>query len=351
MGDPGGIGPDVLVAALCEPARRAAARYRIYGSRGAMARAAERMGIDPFWWRVDPDSSLVGTTLAHDVVLVDATPIEGEESPALAGRVHTPNRDAGRASFAFVEAAIADARRAHEDPLFAHAIVTGPVSKHAWSLAGRGKYPGHTELLQTRFASKRVAMLFDAPQMRVVLATAHVPLLDLHNTLTIGRVFDAIDLGHDACIELGITRPRIAVCGLNPHAGEAGLLGDEEQRLIEPAIGVARDHGMDVRGPLPGDTVFNRALAGEFDLVVAMYHDQGLIPVKLLARDHAVNVTLGLPTVRTSPDHGTAFDLASREAPATGPRAEDLPNPGSMARAIDLAIRMALPTGPGAQLR
>jgi 4-hydroxythreonine-4-phosphate dehydrogenase len=213
-------------------------------------------------------------------------------------------------------------------------MVTGPISKHAWHLAGplagRGRFPGHTEMLQSRYHAKRVVMMFRAPKFCVSLATAHVPLMDVRDVMTIGRVYDAIDLGAEGCRRLGIAEPRIAVCGLNPHAGEAGLMGDEESRLIEPAIQVAVEQGLRVRGPFPGDTIFGRALAGEFDLVVAMYHDQGLIPVKLLDRDASVNITMGLPTVRTSPDHGTAFDIAGKG------RAEA----GSMIAAIDTAVRM-----------
>ncbi|MFG0327353.1 MAG: 4-hydroxythreonine-4-phosphate dehydrogenase PdxA [Phycisphaerales bacterium JB037] len=331
MGDPGGIGPEVIVKALAEPGVRRAARFRIYGCKEAMEEAADRAGLEPEWWAVPRDSDLVETTTSHGVVIADS-PMPGGGSGA--GKL------SGELSFRFVEDAIRDAKRKPGDPLRADAIVTGPISKKAWSLAGR-QYPGHTELLATRFGARRVGMLFDSPRLRVILATVHLPLMEIRNALTIGRIFDAIDLGHEACVRLGVASPRIAVCGLNPHAGEEGLLGDEEMRLIEPAIAVAREHGMDARGPYPGDTVFNRAVAGEFDLVVAMYHDQGLIPVKLLDRDRAVNVTLGLPTVRTSPDHGTAFDIAGKNAA----------DAGSMIRAIELAARLAVQPGSGASVR
>lgn len=323
MGDPGGIGPEVIVKALAEPQRRRRARFRIHGLAAALDDAADRAGIEPFWWRVERGSELLASTAQRDVVLVDS----GEE-PIPPRRA---NRRGGELSFQFCEDAIADALRPASDPLHAHAVCTGPVSKQAWALAGRGKYPGHTELLASRFRAKRVVMAFESPRLRVALATAHIPLMEVRNALTIGRVFDAIDLMHEACVGLGIQKPRLAVCGLNPHAGEAGLLGDEDQRVIEPAIQVACGHGIDARGPFPGDTVFNRAVAGEFDAVVAMYHDQGLIPVKLLAFEEAVNVTLGLGAVRTSPDHGTAFDVAGLN------RA----NPGSMSAALDLAARLA----------
>ncbi len=193
------------------------------------------------------------------------------------------------------------------------------------------KWPGHTELFAARCKATRHTMLFESPRLRVALATAHVPLMDIRNMLTIGRVFDPIDLGYNYCRQLGIEKPKIAVCGLNPHAGEHGLFGDEEERVIAPAIEIARRNGIDVRGPFPGDTIFIDAAAGKWDLVVAMYHDQGLIPVKLLGFDRAVNVTIGLSMVRTSPDHGTAFDIASKNTAS----------PNSMKAAIELAVKLA----------
>src|SRR5690606_11478290 len=211
------------------------------------------------------------------------------------------------------------------------AVVTGPICKESWVMAGFANWPGHTELFAHRTKAKRHAMMFVSPRLRVALATTHIPLMDIRNTLTIGRVFDPIDLGHQACMQLGIPRPRIAVCGLNPHAGENGQFGDEESRLIEPAIRVARDAGIDARGPFPADTIFIRAAAGDYDLVVAMYHDQGLIPVKLLGWDKAVNWTIGLPIIRTSPDHGTAFDIAGTNTASEG----------SMKAAIELAVQLA----------
>jgi 4-hydroxythreonine-4-phosphate dehydrogenase len=157
--------------------------------------------------------------------------------------------------------------------------VTAPISKEAWSLAGF-KWPGHTELLAHRAKAKQVSMVFDSPQLKVSLVTVHVPLMAVRDMLTIGRVFDAISRGQEACQLLGIARPRIAVCGLNPHAGEGGVLGWEEEKVIRPAIAMALNNGVDVHGPFPADTLFRRAVDGEFDLVVAMYHDQGLIPTE-----------------------------------------------------------------------
>ena len=210
------------------------------------------------------------------------------------------------------------------------AIVTAPICKESWKLAGC-RFPGHTELLAHRTKVRHVAMMFVAPQLRVVLATIHLPLMDVRNIFTIGCVFTPIDLGHQACRQLGIARPRIVVCGLNPHASENGQFGDEERRIISPAIDMARNHGIDVHGPFPADTIFNDAVRGKYDLVVAMYHDQGLIPVKLLAFDEAVNMTLGLPVIRTSVDHGTAVDIVGKNKA----------NPSSMKAAIRLAVQLA----------
>lgn len=331
LGDPGGIGPEVVVAALRDRAVAAQARYAIHGSSSAMLAAADAMKVEPFWWRVDARrDDLAESARGHDVVLYDADPgLHAEGIPSEFERRST--KLGGGLSFRWVEAAIADAKRDANDPRRADAVVTAPISKEAWSLAGRGKWPGHTELFASRFRASRHAMMFVGDRLRVVLATVHVPLMDVRNELTIGAVHTAIDLGNDACLRLGYKKPRIAVAGLNPHAGEGGLMGDEETRIIQPAIEHARGHGVDVSGPFPGDTIFNAAVAGRYDLVVAMYHDQGLIPVKLLERDLAVNTTLGLPVPRTSPDHGTAFDIAG-----TGKA-----DPGSMVSALRLAGRLA----------
>lgn len=334
LGDPGGIGPEVIVQALRRD--RPGTRCIVFGSQAAMLRAAEIHDIEPYWWRVERGSPLIASAGAHRVLLVDSDP---EVSESLGREVgpfeHAPSKLGGLLSHRWVCDAIDAAKLEPGDPGRADGIVTGPISKEAWHLAGHTRHPGHTELLASRFGVKRVAMMFDGPSLRVVLATVHLPLMEIRDTLTIGKIYDAIDLGVRGCRMLSIVNPRVAVCGLNPHAGEGGMLGDEETRLIEPAIRVALGHGLRVEGPFPGDTVFNRAIAGEFDLVVAMYHDQGLIPVKLLARDKSVNITVGLPTVRTSPDHGTAFDIAGR----------GVADPGSMDAAIDSAIKMLRPEG------
>jgi len=330
MGDPGGIGPEVLVGALGGAHRRGAARYRIHGSAQAMHGAAQALGVEPFWWQVDPRSGLSSSVAGHRVVLMDSDPRSIEEGvPLRFGR--EPDRVAGALSHHWFTRAIEDAKREPGDPLRADAIVTGPINKKAWSLAGKHDL-GHTGMLARAFGSRRSAMMFVGTRLRVVLVTVHIALMDIRDVLTIGKVHNAIDLGDQACRDLGIRRPRIAVCGLNPHAGEQGLMGDEESRLIGPAIELSRRAGVLVEGPVPADTLFRAALEGRYDLVVAMYHDQGLIPVKLLERDEAANITLGLGgVIRTSPDHGTAFDIAgSGRADA-----------GSMGAAIDLAVRLA----------
>lgn len=249
----------------------------------------------------------------------------------------------GRVSFEGVEEAIDLCKRGAVD-----GMVTAPISKEHWKLAGppASDYPGHTELLADRFASPRSGMLFVGPHLRVMLATIHVPLMKVVSILTAGRVEGAIELAHRACVELGIGQPRVAVAGLNPHAGEGGLFGDEDQRLIAPAVAACRTRGIDASGPWPGDTVFNAAVRdgghlgkGEpkFDIVVAMYHDQGLIPVKLVDGMRAINVTAGLTwqgkrIIRTSPAHGTAFDIAGQNIASAASMIEAILLAGAMAR-------------------
>jgi 4-hydroxythreonine-4-phosphate dehydrogenase len=351
MGEPGGIGPEVIVKALADPAVRRRARFVIYGMNELMSYAADLAEIDPYWHRLQHDSPRAEYSLVHDVVVLDY-----DEYSVLSTRDNGPSKLGGQASLRFLDDAIAAARRPTDDAGI-DAIVTGPICKQSWKLAGI-RFPGHTELLQHRTKSRRAAMMFHAPPplpspsppdvtaeadeqlvdpadvkptLNVVLATIHLPLMDVRHLLTIGCVFDPIDLGHQAMRQLGIERPRIAVCGLNPHAGENGQFGDEEIRVITPAIEMARSAGMDVHGPFPADTLFTPRLRSKYDLIVAMYHDQGLIPVKMLAFDEAVNVTLGLPLIRTSVDHGTAFDLVGKN------RA----HPGSMKSAIRLAVQLA----------
>jgi 4-hydroxythreonine-4-phosphate dehydrogenase len=302
LGDPWGIGPEVTAAALRDARVKVAATWVVLGKPGgdgAKAGGAKDPGVTP------------ATTPG-------------------------PTAHAGELSFRAVERAIDLCKLPPSDPARCHGLVTAPISKEAWALAGHTKYHGHTELLAERFNAPRSAMYFHGPALKVVLATVHIPLAQVPAALTTERILATIELGHHACVELGIPRPRVGVCGLNPHAGEHGLLGAEDDGVIAPAVAAARAAGVDASGPWPGDTVFLAAAAppagkGKFDLVVAMYHDQGLIPVKLLDRERTVNVTVGLPVVRTSPAHGTAFDIAGR----------NVADPSSMIEAMLLAARMA----------
>jgi len=325
MGEPAGIGPEVVVKALADPAIRALGRFVVFGMNELISYAADLAEVEPYWWRLQHDSNRASFDLVHDVVVLDY-----DEFSMLGQSVAKSTKQGGMASLKFLEDAVAAALRPPGAPGRIDAIVPAPISKTSWNLAG-SRFPGHTEFLANRTHARRVVMMFAAPQVNVALATVHLPLMDVRNVLNIGRVYDPIDLGHQACRMMGIETPRIAVAGLNPHASENGQFGDEENRVIRPAIEMARAPGIDAQGPFPGDTVFREAIVNKkFDLVVAMYHDQGLIPVKLLAFDEAVNVTLGLPIIRTSVDHGTAFDIVGRNAA----------DPGSMKSAIRLAARM-----------
>ena len=232
---------------------------------------------------------------------------------------------AGRAAYDAICAAVGDAQGGRVD-----AIATAPINKLAFSHAGL-PWKGHTDLLGDLTSSEDIAMMFWSEPLKVVLATVHVPLVDVPRLVTQSLLERVIALSARELPRFGVARPRMALAGLNPHAGEEGLLGAEEQRVLRPAVVAMRARGVDVDGPFPGDTIFGRASRGEFDLVIACYHDQGLIPVKLLAFGHSVNVTLGLPIIRTSVDHGTAFDIAGKNvADAT-----------SMIEATLLAARLA----------
>lgn len=237
--------------------------------------------------------------------------------------------EAGRAAYDTIGAAVKDAMHGR-----VAAIATAPVNKLAFSRAGL-PWKGHTDLLAHLTGTPRVAMMFWSEPLKVVLATIHVPLAAVPALLTRELLGGIIDLTARELPRFGIAHPRIALAGLNPHAGEEGLLGSEEVQVLRPAVEEARARGIGIDGPFPGDTIFGRAARGEFDTVVACYHDQGLIPVKLLAFGRAVNVTLGLPIVRTSVDHGTAFDIAGK----------GVADPSSMVEAVLLAARLSNPHG------
>jgi len=282
VGDPAGIGPEIAAAAAADPRVR---------------EVCEPIVIGP--------------------------------PPGLVVSMGQVSADAGRAAYDAIVAAVSAAQRGEVD-----AIATAPVSKEAFALAGL-PWKGHTDLLGHLTGSPFVAMMFESAALRVVLATVHVPLREVPALVTRELIERTIALTARELPRFGVPAPRLALAGLNPHAGEHGLMGEEDDRVLAPAVASSREAGINVTGPFPADTIFVRAHRGEFDAVIACYHDQGLIPVKLLAFGKAVNVTLGLPIVRTSVDHGTAFDIAG-----TG-RA----NPGSMIEAVRLAARLATARG------
>jgi 4-hydroxythreonine-4-phosphate dehydrogenase len=308
LGDPAGIGPEIVARAL---AARPEAEVIVFGDRGVLARAAAAAGVAAP--RVERIRAV--TSLGADEI----TPGQ-------------PNDASGRAQLAYLTAAT-DAALAGE----VSALVTAPISKEWIGRAGF-TFPGHTEYLASRAGVREFAMMLAGPALRVTVATTHVPLRDVPRLLTAEGIASTIWLTADGLSRcFGIAAPRVAVAGLNPHAGEAGRFGDEEDRLVRPAIEIARARiaaaglSATVTGPLVPDSVFRQAAHGEFDAVVALYHDQGLIPLKLLHFDDGVNLTLGLPFVRTSPDHGTAYDIAG-----TGKA-----RPDSFLAAFDLASRMS----------
>ena len=237
-----------------------------------------------------------------------------------------PSVEGGRISYELVEQAVHDAMVGTID-----AVATAPISKESWALAGV-PWLGHTDLLAKLTGATDVRMLFYSEQISVVLATVHVPLADVPSLLTFDCLVKTIKIANQQMLNyFHVKRPRIALAGLNPHAGENGLMGEEEVRVMRPAVTRCLSLGIDVTGPLPADTIFVRATRGEFDLVVCGYHDQGLIPIKLLHYGEAVNVTIGLSIVRTSVDHGTGFDIAG----------QNLADPSSMIAAVKLAARLA----------
>ena len=328
MGDPAGVGPEIIARAAAEPAVRATSRPVVIGAAAAMGEALALIGRPLALHavaRVADCRWADGTLEVLDLANVDmATLARAEVSAA-----------AGRAAYEYIERAVALARAGE-----IHAIVTAPVNKEALAAAGV-PHSGHTEILAQLTDTRDFAMLLMGKALKVIHVTTHVALRRVPDLVTRERVLRTIRLAQRTLADLGRPRGRIAVAGLNPHAGEDGLFGDEEQRAIVPAIAAARADGLDVTGLLPADTLFSRARGGEFDIVVAMYHDQGHIPVKTLGFEYdesrkawtglsGVNVTVGLPFLRVSVDHGTAFDRAWKGTA----------NHESMTEAIDVAVTM-----------
>jgi 4-hydroxythreonine-4-phosphate dehydrogenase len=294
MGDAAGIGPEIATKCFDDPVT--AADTVVYGDAALMQRAAKVSGVAHAVRRIDRIEDAAPRTGRIDVLQIDTLP------PDLPfGRI---DARAGRASHACLLRAIDDAKAGRVS-----AIVTAPIHKEAWHAAGI-RHPGHTEVLAEAAGTEDFAMMLFNDDLRVMLVSIHVALREAIALVTPERELKTIRLADRAARQLGIAKPRVAVAGLNPHAGEGGQFGREDRDVIAPAIAAARAAGIDASGPWPPDTVFMQARAGRFDIVVAQYHDQGLIPLKYLGVDHGVNVTVGLPFVRTSVDHGTAFDLA-----------------------------------------
>ena len=315
IGDPGGVGPEVVVKALDSPAIRNICMPIVIG-----------------------DPSIIEETLTLLEVTLKARVIESpEEYKHIKGAINIigtdekaefiknkPTAYGGKACAGYIKKAVEFALNEQVD-----GIVTAPISKEALKMADI-QWPGHTEMLACLTKTKDYAMMLAGGPLRVILVTIHTALKNVPDLITKQKILKTIRLAKHACEMLNIKKPVIAVAGLNPHAGEAGMFGDEEINIIAPAIKEAIREGIPVSGPYPPDTIFHKAYKGEVDMVVCMYHDQGLIPLKMVAFDKGVNVTLGLPFVRTSPDHGTAYDIAW----------QGKANPASMIEAIKLAVKL-----------
>jgi 4-hydroxythreonine-4-phosphate dehydrogenase len=297
MGDGAGVGPEIIVKALSNPEVHGFCRPVVIGDQVRLSRAADLCGLAVPLRRVErvEDAAFVpGSIDVVDLALLPDDLPFGELSAR-----------AGEAAFRYIERAVELAAAGE-----IQAICTAPLNKEALHAAGH-RYPGHTELLAELTGTPEVSMMLSSEKVRVIHVTTHIGLLDAVARIEPGLVLRTIERGHRAMVDSGVSAPSIAVCGINPHAGEHGLFGrGEEEEKIVPAIEAAQAKGIDARGPLPADTVFFRAGRGDFDLVVAMYHDQGHGPIKILGLEAGVNITVGLPVIRTSVDHGTAFDIA-----------------------------------------
>lgn len=308
LGDPCGIGPEIIVK-LAVAAERPAVPLLIVGDVNALRRAAAAahvcLGIETV---EDADRALEVTAEKGTLAVLQTGPELPADLPI--GRI---DARAGAAAYAYVTQAI-DLAMAGKIA----ALVTAPINKEALAAAGVN-YPGHTEILADRCGASDFGMMLANDELRVMLVSIHVSLTDAIRAVTPDSELRAIRLAHEGCRAFGVREPRIAVAGLNPHAGEGGMFGREDLDIIVPAVASARAQGMNASGPFAADTIFMRARRGEFDVVVAQYHDQGLIPIKYLGIDRGVNITVGLPFVRTSVDHGTAFDIAgtNRADPAS----------------------------------
>jgi 4-hydroxythreonine-4-phosphate dehydrogenase len=331
LGDPAGIGPEIIAKTLADPETYRVCSPLVVGEGNAMRMGLEvakkRLKVNPI---NGPGEAMFihGTIDLIDLENLDPAKIEMGRPAAMTG--------AASAQYVIHAADLALAGKVD-------AIVTAPLNKEAMHMGGYD-YPGHTELLAEKSGTSEYAMMLATGKLRVVHATTHIPFKEIMDHLTTERVLSTINIAQEACLSLGIENPRIAVAGLNPHSSDGGIFGDEEETIIRPAIEKAQERGLNVEGPVPADTVFGKAAGGLYDMVVALYHDQGHIPVKLLGMKYdeaagrwesvsGVNITLGLSFIRTSVDHGTAYGKAGRR--------EGTANPESLKEAIQYAVQMA----------
>jgi len=304
MGDPNGIGPEIIVKALSCAEVQGLCETVVFGNTEIIQAAANNSGLKTNI-KVEDCSNFGKDDLKPGMV----------------------DRKAGQASLDYINTAVNSALAKEID-----AIVTAPISKESTHLAG-SVYPGHTEMLKDLTGAQEAIMMFEGGRFKVMLVTIHTTLSEVPGLITKDRVLSTIQITHDSLINLfKISEPKIVACGLNPHAGESGAFGDEEINHIIPAVKEAREAGINIEGPLPADTLFYYANQGKWDAVVAMYHDQGLIPFKMVSFNEGVNITLGLPIIRTSPDHGTAYDIAWKGKA----------DPSSMIAAIKAATQLAV---------
>ncbi len=323
MGDPAGVGPELCLRLLRDDRVRAICTPIVFGDADVLCRVAKYLGWPEPQVILRPSKRTcfgeqAHTPCVHDLQTIDAATVEPGKVSAICGR----------AAYEYVTHAIDEALAGRVD-----AITTGPVHKEALHAAGV-PFPGHTEILANRTHTPRHCMMLTAKAITCSLVTVHVGYRDVPALLTTESIRNTIELTADAMWRIRERAPRLIVCGLNPHAGEHGLFGNhEEERIIVPALETARAAGIDVRGPLPPDTAFLPKLRESCDAYICMYHDQGLIPLKALAFEDAVNVTLGLPIVRTSVDHGTAFDIAWK----------GIADVSSFVQAVSLAVKLAKP--------
>jgi len=342
LGDATGVGPEVALKAVAAEANNDGTKYLFIGDGHLLRRLNQKLSLDLplkrfpgsggdgkfFIANPSAGSGSAGLLPAGRRIKSERPPAG---MPALPEKLPAGSPAAARAAIAWLRDGAERCLRGELD-----ALVTAPVNKEAIVRAGHKKFVGQTEFLSGLAQAKRTAMMLLGHDdknrwLRVALATIHISIKSVPEKLTAEKITLAIELAAQACRDLGLPRAKIAVCGLNPHAGEGGEFGDEEIKTITPTVLAAKKRGFDVVGPLSGDTVFHYALRGDFDAVVAMYHDQGLAPLKAVAFDSGINWTLGLPFIRTSPDHGTAYDIAGK----------GIANPSSMIAAIRLAKQLA----------